>query len=210
MVVGMRLRLLLAVSVASIALLASVGMASAHARYDSSTPAANSTVSGLPTTLQTNFTEELASIKFTITGPNGTVLVDSPGTIDLSHRTNATVALVDGGAGQYSVVWHNVSGEDGDPNDGAFIFTVAGAAPAPVAAPAPALAANAPAPAPPACIENGQVTPGITDVRINTYCKRQAIRDQYKGKISEVVFNELVADGVGLESALKEAMEAMH
>src|SRR5262249_45019346 len=121
-------------------------------------------------------------------------------------RTNATVALVDGGAGQYSVVWRNVSGDDGDPNDGAFVFTVAGAAAAPVAAPA----ANAPAPAPPACIESGKVTPGITDVRINTYCKRQAIRDQYKGKISEVVFNESVADGVGLDSALKEAMEAMH
>ena len=46
-------------------------------------------------------------------------------------------------------------------------------------------AANAPtaaASAPPACLDNGQTTPGVADVRINTYCKRQAIRDKYKGK----------------------------
>jgi CopC domain len=143
-------------------------------------------------------------------------LVDSPGTIDLAHRTNATVALVDGGPGQYTVMWHNVSGDDGDPNDGAFVFTVAGIPAAPAAAPAPAApASNAPAaaaavPAAATCVENGQTTPGITDVRLNTYCKRQGIREQYKGKIDENTFNELVAEGVGLESALAEAMEAMH
>jgi methionine-rich copper-binding protein CopC len=219
--VRLPMRLVLAMSIASLGLVVSAGLASAHARYDSSTPPANSTVTSLPSTLQTTFTEELASIKFTITGPSGAVVVDSPGTIDLSHRTNATVALTDGGAGQYTVVWHNVSGDDGDPNDGAFVFAVAGtpaatpAAPAPAPAPAPAANApaapsTAPAPAAPACVETGQVTRGITDVRVNTYCKRQAIREQYKGKIDEETFNELVAEGVGLESALAEAMEAMH
>jgi methionine-rich copper-binding protein CopC len=177
----------------------SAGLASAHARYDSSTPAANSTVQSLPSNLLATFTEELASI----------TLVDTNGTIDLANRESASVALKDGGAGQYTVVWHNVSGDDGDPNDGAFVFTVAGT---PAAAAPAAPAANAPAsaaPAAPVCVDNGQATPGITDVRVNTYCKRQAVREQYKGKIDENTFNELLAMGVGLDSALEEAMEAM-
>jgi methionine-rich copper-binding protein CopC len=208
MAVRMPLRFLLALSVAGVAVFTSAGLASAHARFDSATPAANSTVNSLPSTLQVNFTEELASVKFTITGPGGATLVDSSGTIDLAHRASATVALKEGGAGQYTVVWHNVSGDDGDPNDGAFVFTVAGAPAA--AAAAPAAPALAPAAAAPACVDNGQVTPGISDIRINTYCKRQAIREQNKGKISEVVFNELVREGAGLEAALDEAMDAMH
>jgi methionine-rich copper-binding protein CopC len=211
MVPRLRLRLALALCLAVTGLVGTATLVSAHARYDSSTPAAGSTVSTLPSTLQVNFTEELASAKFTITGPGGATLVDAPGTIDLAHRTNASIALKDGGAGQYTVVWHNVSGDDGDPNDGAFTFTVAAApgAAAPAPAPAPAPAANAPAAAAPTCVDDSKVTPGITDVRLNTYCKRQTIREANKGKISEVVFNELVAEGVGLESALAEATEAM-
>jgi methionine-rich copper-binding protein CopC len=207
MVFRPRFRFALALCLAVTSLVGSATLASAHARYDSSTPAAGSTVTALPSTLQVNFTEELASIKLTVTGPNGATLVDGPGTIDLAHRTNASVALKDGGAGQYTVVWHNVSGDDGDPNDGAFTFTLAAAPGA--AGPAPAPAANAPAAAAPTCVDDGKVTPGISDVRVNTYCKRQGIRDANKGKLSEVVFNELIADGVGLESALAEAMEAM-
>jgi methionine-rich copper-binding protein CopC len=207
---GSRLRLILALGLASASLAFTAGLASAHARYASSTPGAGSTVSALPSTLQVTFSEELASVKFTITGPNGATLVDAPGTIDLSNRVSASVPLKDGGAGQYTVVWHNVSGDDGDPNDGSFVFTVAGAAAA--AAPAPATnapAAPAPAAAAPICIDDAKVTPGITDTRVNTYCKRQTIREQNKGKISEVVFNELLSEGVGLETALAEAMEAM-
>ena len=209
MVFRLQLRFALALCLAVTGLVGSATLASAHARFDSSTPPAGTTVASLPSTLQVNFTEELASIKFIITGPSGGTLVDSSGTIDLAHRKSASIALVDGGAGQYTVVWHNVSGDDGDPNDGAFMLTVAGAAAAPATAPGPAAGANAPAAPAPTCIENGQVTHGITDVRVNTYCKRQAIRDANKGRISEVVFNELIADGVGLESALAEAKEEM-
>jgi methionine-rich copper-binding protein CopC len=202
----LQLRVALAVCLAVTGLVGTATLASAHARYDSSTPAAGSTVSALPSTLQVTFTEELASVKFTVTGPGGDTLVDAPGTIDLAHRTNASVALKDGGAGQYTVVWHNVSGDDGDPNDGAFTFTVAAAPGAAAAAPAPTPAATAAAST---CVDDGKVTPGITDVRVNTYCKRQAIREANKGKIDETVFNELIGEGVGLESALAEAMEAM-
>ena len=111
------------------------------------------------------------------------------------------------------VLWHNVSGDDGDPNDGTFVFTVAGTPATTTAAsptPAPAAATNSPAaavkPAAPTCIDNGQITPGQADFRVNTYCKRQAIRDQYKGKIDENVFNFDLSIGMGLESSLKDAM----
>jgi hypothetical protein len=55
-------------------------------------------------------------------------------------------------------------------------------------------------------VDNGQVTSGQADFRVNTYCKRQAIREQYKGKINELIFNFDLGIGMGLESALKDAM----
>jgi hypothetical protein len=105
----------------------------------------------------------------------------------------------DDGPGTYTVIWHNVSSDDRDPNDGSFLFTVAG--PAPVAAPAPGPAAHPRQmprqlprrrrrhPSSLACVDHGVIMPGIADVRVNTYCKRQAIRDQHKGKMNELVFN---------------------
>src|SRR5258708_3587711 len=108
-------------------LAASVGVASAHAQYQSSTPPANGTVSATPGTVQVTWTQELASLQFTITGPDGSNVVNGPATIDLAQRHNGSVPIRDAGAGQYLVLWHNVSGDDGDPNDGSFVFTVAGA-----------------------------------------------------------------------------------
>lgn len=200
-------------------LVASTATVSAHAQYQSSTPAANATLQAAPSRVQVTWTQELASIQFTITGPDGSNVVTGPAQIDLEMRHNASVPTRDAGPGQYVVVWHNVSGDDGDPNDGSFAYTVAGSAPQ-AAAPAPA-AAN---PSPPAanpqpaaavkpavtsaqgCTDTGIVSPGIADIRVNTYCKRQAIREQYKGKINEVLFNFDLSIGMGLESSLKDAM----
>jgi len=53
------------------------------------------------------------------------VVLDTP--IAMSKRDGWFEAHVkDAGPGQYLVLWHNVSGDDGDPNDGSFAFTVAG------------------------------------------------------------------------------------
>ena len=208
----------LAIILAALALITSAGLAFAHAQYASSTPAANSTVSSLPSTLQVTYTEELAAIQIAVTGPDGSNAATGTASIDLAHRTNAGIPLRDAGPGQYAVVWHNVSGDDGDPNDGSFVFTVA--APAgqgqPAAAAPPAAApSNAPAPqastaqAAPACLDNGVKTPGINDVRVDTYCKRQAIRDKFRGQIDEKTFNGELSLGVGLETALAEAMEEL-
>ena len=42
---------------------------------------------------------------------------------------------------------------------------------------------------------------------MNTYCKRQLVRDQYRGKINEATFNGMIAEGAKLEDALSAAME---
>ncbi len=215
-----RLRAVLATAVSAVAIVMSATLVSAHAQYSSSTPAANATVNTAPTTVTVTWTQELASIQFTITGPDGSNVTTGPAKINLEERHTASVPIRDGGPGQYLVLWHNVSGDDGDPNDGSFVFTVAGPAPQPATAPA---GPTTPNPAPAAtnpqsvaaithpvsaqgCIDNGILTPGIADARVNTYCKRQAIREQFKGKINELVFNYDLSIGMGLESSLKDAM----
>ncbi|HEY0581212.1 MAG TPA: copper resistance protein CopC [Chloroflexota bacterium] len=187
------LRLVGAAVVVLVLGLAGASSALAHAQYSSSTPASNSTASAAPTTLAVTFTEELASIQINVAGPHGSEVTTGRASIDLAHRTNASVALRDDGPGVYTVVWHNVSGDDGDPNDGSFVFSVSGAA-APTTSPVAQ------------CVDTGQITPGVNDVRVNTYCKRQAIRDTYKGQIDEKTFNFDLSEGVGLDNALADAM----
>ena len=103
------------------ALIASTAVVSAHAQYQSSSPPANGTVSAVPSAVRVSWSEELSAIQFTITGPDGSNVVNGPATIDLAQRKNASVPVKSAGAGQYVVVWHNVSGDDGDPNDGSFV-----------------------------------------------------------------------------------------
>jgi methionine-rich copper-binding protein CopC len=191
-----------------IGLLTGAGSVFAHAQYNSSTPYSGATLASAPAKVQVSWTQELASVQFTITRPDGTDVTTGPGKIDVNKRKNASVPIRDGGPGQYTVVWHNVSADDGDPNDGSFVFSVAAPARTAAAAPAPqpaSAAAAQPVASAPSCIDNGVVAPGIADVRVNTYCKRQAIRDQYRGKIREVVFNFDLSIGMGLESSLADA-----
>jgi hypothetical protein len=50
---------------------------------------------------------------------------------------------------------------------------------------------------------------GMTDPRIDTYAKRQAIRDLYRGRIDVTTFNDELGDGVDLNQALADAMAAL-
>jgi copper resistance protein C len=226
MTISRRLRFAAAAVLAlSCSLGVSVGMVSAHAQYSSSTPAANATVPTAPSLVQITFTQELADIHISITGPDGSEATTAPAKFDLEQRHNASVPMRDDGAGIYTVLWHNVSGDDGDPNDGQFVFVVAGppAPPATANAPQPTTPAATSSQAPPApaaqtsarptCVDNGVRDPNIHDSRVDTYCKRQAIRDKYAGQIDVASFNFALADGEGLESALADAMadfEAEH
>ena len=218
-----RLRLVISTLLTLTCILAgSTSVVQAHAQYSGSTPGANSTVSAVPGVLQIAYTQELSDEQVTVTGPDGSNVTTAPATFDLENRHNASVPLRDAGPGTYVVVWHNVSGDDGDPNDGTFVFTVAAppATQAAVVAPTPAPQASQPRPstppltvaagtqaavAAPTCIDNGLKTPGINDVRADTYCKRQAIRDLFKGKIDNSGLNYSLAIGEGLESALSDS-----
>jgi len=193
----------------------SVGVVSAHAQYASSTPPANATVQSAPSIMQITYTQELADIHISILGPHGKEVTTAPVKFDLAQRHNASVTMGDDGPGVYTVLWHNVSGDDGDPNDGQFVFTVAGAAPSPAATtpaqpttaqPRTTTQTQTPAAAAPVCIDNGVRTPGINDARVDTYCKREILREKYAGQIDVVTFNEALADGEGFESALADAM----
>jgi len=207
-----RLRALAACTLALASLFGfGLGSASAHAQYAGSTPSANGTVQSAPSSLQITFTQELSDIKISITGPHGGEVTTAPATFDLANRHQANVSMKDDGPGTYTVLWHNVSGDDGDPNDGQFVFTVAGAAPtsAPTSSGQTTDAQSSPpaqTSAAPACVDNGVRTPGITDSRVDTFCKREAIRQKYAGKIAVASFNAALADGEGLESALSDAM----
>ncbi len=210
----------LSVSLALAALLGGTVSVSAHAQYGDSNPAANSTVNGLPTTLTIVYTQELASIQVQVTGPDGSNVTTGAASFDLNERHHASVPIRSAGPGTYTVLWHNVSGDDGDPNDGSFVFTVAGptptpqasatSAPAQAATPQPTASTQAPATAPtpsPTVSADDLVNPHM-DVRVDTYRKRQAIRDKYQGQIDVAVFNAALADGEGFESALSDAMAA--
>jgi len=214
-----RLRLLAACTLALSSMFGyGLGNAFAHAQYDGSTPSANGTVSNAPNAVQIAFSQELSDVKISITGPRGAEVTTAPATFNLENRHQAHVSMKDDGPGTYTVLWHNVSGDDGDPNDGQFLFTVTvtGAAPTTAATTTSTSAtqatttaepsAPAQASAAPACVDNGVRTPGITDSRVDTFCKREAIRQKYAGQIDVATFNAALADGQGLESALADAM----
>jgi copper resistance protein C len=214
--ISTRLRFMAALTLALSSLFGlGVSAVSAHAQYGASTPAANATVQAAPGVVQITYTEELSDIHISITGPDGHEATTAPAKFDLSNRQNASVPISDHGPGLYSVLWHNVSGDDGDPNDGQFVFTVAGAEPSTAATTAAqpttaqpgttAQTQTAPSAAP-SCVDNGVRTPGINDSRVDTFCKREAIRQKFAGQIDVASFNAALADGEGLETALADAM----
>jgi hypothetical protein len=46
------------------------------------------------------------------------------------------------------------------------------------------------------------------DPLVSTYAERQAIRDQYRGRIDVLTFNDEIGDGVALNQALTDALNA--
>jgi len=50
--------------------------------------------------------------------------------------------------------------------------------------------------------------PATVDPRVSTYAERQAIRDQYRGQLDNLTFNDELGDGVPLEQALADALNA--
>lgn len=121
---------------AALALIAP-GIASAHASYVSSDPAANAVLQAAPTTVTVHFAEDV--------NPDGSdiVVYDSkhkqvsiaPAEVDRSDLKTMTVPMQGDDSEVYLVEWHTVSADDGDPDIGAFTFSVSADASAAAATP---------------------------------------------------------------------------
>ncbi len=113
------------------------GVASAHASYVSSDPAAGAVVATAPTTVKVTFAEEI--------DPKGSSLVvyheiDAKNTFSfdqeaktvstgqtqypLSDAKSMTIAMQGDGNGIYAVSWKTISADDGDEDSGVFFFGV--------------------------------------------------------------------------------------
>lgn len=118
--------LTLGVALAAIALVAQTPTAAAHAKYESSVPAADSTVTAAPTVVTIHFAEDLnpAGSDVIVYDTTGKVVSAAKAQVDTSNPKTMTVAMTGDDAESYLVVWHNVSLDDGDPAIGAFTFNV--------------------------------------------------------------------------------------
>jgi methionine-rich copper-binding protein CopC len=112
---------------AAVLALALIGSASAHAPYDSSTPAKGAVVATPPTSVVINFQEDIqktaGSFGVTVTKDVGGSVTS--GTATASGDAQLSVPLQSGlTAGRYVVNWNNTAADDGDPLAGAFSFYI--------------------------------------------------------------------------------------
>lgn len=119
---GLMLGLVFAVSVFAF----QTPAAAAHAKYQSSTPAADSTVTAAPNVVTVHFAEDInpEGSDLTVYDTKGKVVSTAAGTVDTSDAKTMTVPMTGDDADSYLVVWHTVSLDDGDAAVGAFIFNV--------------------------------------------------------------------------------------
>ncbi len=116
----------LGLSLAAIVSVAQAPTAAAHAKYDSSVPAANSTVTEAPTVVTVHFAEEVnpAGSDLIVYDTKGNKVSTGAGKVDTSDAKTMTVPMAGDDSESYLVVWHTVSLDDGDAAVGAFIFNV--------------------------------------------------------------------------------------
>jgi copper transport protein len=126
----------------SLALLGALapGIASAHASYVSSTPAAGAVLKSAPSVVTVHFAENVNPTGSDIVVYDARHKSVSTAAAQVSHSDlkTMTVPVTGDGDGTYLVEWHTVSADDGDPDIGAFTFTVNSSAKAsatPTAAP---------------------------------------------------------------------------
>ena len=108
-----------------------VGTASAHtahAKVLSSVPAIGSTITRAPTSV-TVFTAENINpnpklSNLFVYSPGGDLISQGDAKVSLSNPKEMSISIKPNGNGVYVVRWITVSAEDGDPDQGAFVFTV--------------------------------------------------------------------------------------
>jgi len=120
------------IAVALLTALIHASGAAAHARYESSTPADGETVAESPAQIEVVFNQELSRSgglpTMVVTNDAGDVIAEGA-VLNESDRTRITVEVPPSlPEGRYTVIWHNISDEDGDEAQGAFHFFIGGAA----------------------------------------------------------------------------------
>lgn len=101
---------------------------SAHADLERSSPEAGSSLETAPDRIELWFSEELAEGSTAqVVGPGGIRVDNNDGAVDLydPERKHLVVTLAGGlPAGEYTVNWTTLSGEDDDTHTGSFTFVV--------------------------------------------------------------------------------------
>lgn len=124
------------VSLLSLGLLfVAAGTVFAHAKVISADPAIGSTIAKAPSKI-TVFTAENINpnpklSNLFVYAPSGDLISQGNAAVSLNNPKEMSIAIKPTGNGIYVVRWITVSADDGDPDQGAFVFTVkAAAAPA--------------------------------------------------------------------------------
>ncbi len=132
-----RLQLVCALVITLGLLFIMAGTALAHAAVIDSNPKMNSTITlnKLPTTITVTTAENMkpsaSNSNLFVYGPTGELISQGDATVSLNDPTHMSVAIKPGKAGVYVVHWKTVSAQDGDPDEGAFGFTVVSTSAAP-------------------------------------------------------------------------------
>lgn len=106
---------------------------SAHAKVGKAIPALGSTIAQAPTTV-TVFTLENINpnpkvSNLFVYGPSGELISQGNANVSLSNPQQMSVLIKPDGNGVYEVQWITVSAIDGDPDQGAFVFTLKASVP---------------------------------------------------------------------------------
>ena len=108
------------------------GTASAHAKVLSATPAIGSTIVKAPTTVTVVCAENINPnpklSNLFVYAPSGDLISQGDARVSLSNPKEMSIGIKASGNGVYVVRWITVSADDGDPDQGAFVFTVKPAA----------------------------------------------------------------------------------
>jgi methionine-rich copper-binding protein CopC len=104
------------------------GVASAHAKIASSTPANGASVPEGTTQLMLTFTEEVSVDQTTaqLAGPGGTDVSGVSAAVDRAERTKLSITTPALQPGQYTIKWAAVTEDDNGHSNGEIAFTVAG------------------------------------------------------------------------------------
>jgi methionine-rich copper-binding protein CopC len=100
----------------------------AHAKVLSAVPAIGSTITQAPTTITVTCAENInpdpkVSNLF-VYAPNGDLISQGNAKVPLNNPKQMSISIKGSGNGVYVVRWTTVSADDGDPDQGAYVFTV--------------------------------------------------------------------------------------